>query len=66
MGEMYPRYERSPGSQSPTHPLQGKDYTDPAALRSLRYGHLMIMTDQAPLITSRVFLLPPESLLITV
>ena len=45
---------------------QGKDYTDPAALKSLRYGHLMIMTDQAPLITSRVFLLPPESLLVTV
>ena len=25
---------------------QGKDYSDAAALKSLRYGHLMIMTDQ--------------------
>ena len=25
---------------------QGKDYTDPAARKGLRYGHLMIMTDQ--------------------
>ena len=25
---------------------QGKDYSDPAAYRGLRYGHLMIMTDQ--------------------
>ena len=28
---------------------QGKDYTDPAARKSLRYGHLMIMTDQVAL-----------------
>ena len=25
---------------------QGKDYSDPSARKSLRYGHLMIMTDQ--------------------
>lgn len=24
----------------------GQDYTDPASLKALRYGHLMLMTDQ--------------------